>query len=85
MDEADTLVVADELARERVLIDALPYLDNEYEDPAVQAEVSARGPHLAASDRSSLVVGPRSLHSCMGRRPRLPSAPPLCLAGARAD
>ena len=39
MDPAETLVVADELARERVLIDALPYLDNEYEDPTVQSEV----------------------------------------------
>jgi len=50
MDPAETLVVADELARERVLIDALPYLDNEYEDPTVQAEVNA----LIESEMESL-------------------------------
>ena len=36
----DELVAADAIKRERVLIDALPYLDNEYEDPQVQAQVS---------------------------------------------
>lgn len=66
MDPAETLVVADELARERVLIDALPYLDNEYEDPTVQAEVGSqqrwRPPRLSNSrqHRSSLLLNPRT-------------------------
>eukprot|EP00622_Pseudochattonella_farcimen_P000458 FR734956.1.p1 GENE.FR734956.1~~FR734956.1.p1 ORF type:complete len:215 (+),score=33.63 FR734956.1:167-811(+) len=46
----DELVAADAIKRERVLIDALPYLDNEYEDPQVQAQVHA----LIESEMSGL-------------------------------